>query len=109
MKNKDKGKEEKIIMEVTKGEAVSILDERLEDKWWVTLEPLLILAPGMFLAYAVYEILSQRFNEWIALFCAFPVIALAFVLLNASQKLRRRKAETLYEELKAKKDVQVSK
>jgi len=91
---------EKITMEVTKGEAMSILIERLENKWYVDLEPMFVLAPTILIAYGLYAFVSSKSNDWYGLFASMPILAIAFYILFRLIKRRRHQAKELYEQYK---------
>ncbi len=93
--------EEKVTMEVTKSEAMFVLFDRLENKWYVDLEPIFIFLPGMGIAYLVYSLIAKSFNTWWGVSAVVPIMVLGIYLLLRQMKKRRIKAETLYEEMKA--------
>lgn len=92
-------KQEKIIMEVTKGEAEYILYERLDNKWYVELQPIFVLAPCLGIAYLIYYLLSNYFQEWLSILLASPFIMVGFYILYLFIKRRQRKASQLYSEM----------
>jgi len=88
--------EEKLLMEVTKSEAMFILYERLENKWYVELEPLFTLGPGVAAVYLIYEYTN------LSLFISLPIVALCFYIFWRQIKRRRDKAQELYKQFKSK-------
>jgi len=92
--------EEKITMELTRGEAMYVLLERLEDKWYVDLEPLFVFAPMIIISYIVYLVASRLYIEWVAWLFTVPPIMFGFLIMYRQFKKRQKKAETLYEEYK---------
>jgi len=91
---------EKITMEITKGEAMSILIERLENKWYVDLEALLVFLPAIFIAYGLYAFVSLKTNDWYGLFAVMPILVIAIYILFRLMRRRRHQAEKLYEQYK---------
>lgn len=92
-------KQEKVIMEVTRGEAESILYDRLDNKWYVDLQPIFILFPGITISYGLYIWLSKYITEWQAIIATLPIFIVCFYILWLFIKRRNNKAKKLYEEM----------
>ena len=93
--------EEKVIMEVTKGEAMFILRDRLDNNWKSDLMPVFILGPTIIIAYFIYELLDTRLCIYLALTPSILIIAAGVTLLFGSFKKQNKVAERLYQEMKA--------
>jgi len=91
-----KKKEEKVIMEITKGEAMFILHERLVNNWKSDLMPVFILAPTIIIAYFIYVLLDTRLCIYLALTPSILIIAAGFILLIRSFRKQSKAAERLY-------------
>lgn len=95
-----KDKHEKVTMELTKGEAVGIIMARIEDNWRHDFMPIIIMAPGVIIAYFIYELLNRVLNHWASLAFTIPVVVVAFILLWKWYKKAEKKALVQYEIMK---------
>ena len=93
--------EEKVVMEVTKGEALFVLGERIDNTWQHELMPVIILAPAIIIAFLFYELLPDTWSPWACLTATMPIIVVAVYLIFKWYKSGEKKAMKQYELMKS--------